>query len=277
MTAALFLSFVADPTCSYPLSVITSTSSTTSDPQIIDVIEELNSVSPHPTSPLSSPPPPSHPMNVSVYYGTTPVISKDITSLKGCRISYGPTNPPASMDPVKMEDLFGSMEADQIFLTPNHPSPGAKELLESMVRGLRIEMHGNDVYVTALCRCMVHCGTSYYHHSVPLEREVRTKVFDYNKFQSALEQHVMHCSPLPEPHIIFSLGQFWGPQHPVTVNLISIVVTHTQAKSDIQTYLPPPFYPSHNLLATIPSSVEVQQASQSDMRADRFLSSVLPC
>ena len=241
------------------------------------MIEELNSVSPHPTSPpLSSPPPPSHQMNVSVFYGTTPVISKNISSPKGCRISFGHTNPPTSVDSVKMEDLFGSMEADQIYLSPNHPVPRAQELLESMLRGLVIETHNNDVYATALCRCMVHCGTSYYQHSVPLEKETRTKVFDYNKFQTALEQHVMHCSPLPEPHIIFSLGQLWGPQHPVTLNLISIVVTNTQAKNDIQTYLPP-FYPSHNLLTTIPNPVEVQQSSSSDARADQFLSSVLPC
>ena len=175
-----------------------------------------------------------------------------------------------------MESLFGPMEAEQIVLSPNHPVPQAKELLESMMRGLLVEMHGNDIYATALCRCMVHCGTSYYQQSVPLDREIRTKVFDYNKFQPALEQYVLHCGPPPEPHIIFCLGQFWGPHNPVTQNLVSIVVTHTQAKNDVQTYLPP-FFPPHDLLTTIPDSVDVQRASSSDMRAESFLSSVLQC
>ena len=264
------------PTCSS--SVINSTTAATTDEDIVNLIGDLEDTSPLPRSPSLSPPPPNQ-LNVTIYYGSVAVLSKNVTCTKGCRLFYGPNFqlPTNDDQAANFESLFGPLEAEQIPLPPEHPTPQASEIFNSMNRGLLIEMHDNDIFVTPLCNTMVFCGTSYYQPSAPLERERRTKVFDYSThFRHSLEQYSIRRGPQPDPHVIFSLGQAWGPQHPITQNCIFVVVTHIQAKHDLEVYgLPFPF--SQDLFSSVPDVVDVRQASPTDMRAESFLNSVFQC
>lgn len=251
--------------------------SATSDQEIVDVIVQLAEDTHHPTSPPLSPPP--YQLKVTVFYGSVPVLSKDISCHRGCRIFSGlgyqamESHPHQSQN---FESLFGPPDAEQISLPPMHQVPAAKNIFSTMSRGLLLEMHNNDIYATPLCHNVVFCGQSFYADSAQLEREKRTKVFDYSKhFQPALEQYSLSRGLKPEPCVIFSLGQSWGPHRPVNHNLIYIVVSHMQAAHDLKMF-EPPFPLSHDLFSTVHDSVDVQQASPTDIRAEAFLTSVFP-
>lgn len=249
----------------------------TTDDEFINIILDQNSPLPQ-SPPLSPPIPPSDQINVSVYYGSIPVLNKDVTCSKGCRLFYGPNYQPPSNDEqaAAFESYFGPLEAEQLLLPHNHPLPQAKGILDSMNRGILIEMHDKDIFVTPLCKSIVFCGSSYYQQSTPLERESRVKVFDYNTHRRLLEQHSIRRTPSPEPHVIFSLGQSWGPQQPITQNCIFVVVTHIQAKRDLEMFGQPYPYNS-DLFASVPDMVDVRQASATDLRAESFLNSVFQC
>lgn len=265
------------PSCTAK-SVITSNGPACSESGIADILVDLAETSNNPSSPALSPSPP-HKLNVTVYYGSISVLSKDVMCNKGCRIYCGSNfNPPANPEQAnQLETIFGPLEAEQIPLPNGHPLPQANEVFESMKRGLLIEMHDNDVYATPLCNNIVFCGTSYYHQSQPLEKEKRTKVFDYNNyFQPSLEQYSLHRGPPPDSHVIFSLGQAWGPQQPITHNCVFIVVSHTQAKHDLEVYSPP-FSFAYDLFCSVPDMVDTQQASATDLRAESYLNTVFNC
>ena len=259
------------PSCSV-ISDNTTTVPTTEN--IINVIEDLEDKSPNPISP---PPPPPNQLNIAVYYNSVLITNRTVSCKKGCRFYCGPNTTPATNEQAAtFESLFGPLEAEQIALPTTHPLPEAQEIFDTMKRGLLIEMHDNDIYATPLCCNVVFCGTSYYHQSQPLERERRTKVFNYNEhFQPALEQYSLHRGPQPDPHVIFSLGQPWGPTQPITQNCVFIVVTHTQAKHDLEVYGPP--FPFTHLFSSIPDMVDIRQDSVSDLRAEAFLNTVFPC
>ena len=273
------------PSCSQSMIASPSTSCNNNRPDvtaateenIINVLEDLEEKSPHPLSPLHNPPPPNQ-LNVAVYYGSVQVLNKTICCNKGCRLYYGQYSQPTTDEQAaSFESYFGPLEAEQIPLPDTHPLPEAKQIFNSMNRGLLIEMHDNDIYATPLCRSIVYCGNSYYHTSQQLEKERRMKVFDYNEhFQPALEQYSLHRGPQPDPHVIFSLGQHWGPTQPITQNCVFVVVSHIQAKHDLEVY-GPPFSFNHHLFGTVSGSVDVRQNSSSDLRAEAFLNTVYPC
>ncbi len=268
------------PSCSQSMVHSPSTSNNVTEAteeNIINVIEDLEEKSPHPLSPLRNPPPPNQ-LNIAVYYGSVQVLNKTICCNRGCRLYSGQYSQPSTDEQAaSFESYFGPLEAEQISLPNTHPLPEAKQIFDSMNRGLLIEMHDNDIYATPLCRTIVYCGNSYYHTSQQLEKERRMKVFDYNEhFQPALEQYSVHCGPQPDPHVIFSLGQHWGPTQPITQNCVFVVVSHIQAKHDLEVY-GPPFSFNHHLFGTVSGSVDVRQNSSSDLRAEAFLNTVYPC
>jgi hypothetical protein len=274
-------SYVGSPQCGVPSTCSVTdpsgiiTAPPTTDEDIINIIFDESSPLPQ-SPPLTPPSPQSNQFNITVYYGTMPVISKDISCNRGCRLFYGPHfRPPVSDEQaVNFESIFGPLDAEQISLPPTHPLPQAKSILNSMNRGILIESHDNDIYVTPLCNNIVFCGTSYYQQSTPLDRERRTKVFDYNsQFRQALDQYSYRHGLAPDPHVIFSLGQPWGPHQPISQNYIFVVVTHIQAKRDLDTYGRP--YPyATDLFSTVSDIVDVCQASSNDLRAESFLNSV---
>ena len=262
-----------DPT---PNAIINTAPATEDD--LINIILDENSPLPH-SPPLTPPSPSSNHVNVTIYYGSIPVLSRDIACNKGCRIFYGPNfQIPSDNDKaVDFETACGPLHAEQISLPPNHPLPQAKEVLTSMNRGIFIEVHDNDIFATPLCNNIVFCSTSVYHQSTPLERERRIRVFDYNThFRQSLEQYSYCRGHAPEPHVIFSLGQPFGPQQPINQNYISVVVTHLQAKCDLEVYRKS--YPlSTDLLSSVPDIVDVRQASATDLRAESFLNTMFQC
>lgn len=274
------------PSCSQSIIASPSPSSnrqavntmTTTEENIISVLEDLEEKSPHPLSPLHDPPPPNQ-LNISVYYGSVQVLSKTVQCSKGCRIYSGQYSTPTTDDQAAtFESCFGPLEADQICLPSTHPLPEAQQIFDSMNRGLLIEMHENNIYATPLCRTIVYCGTSYYQTSQQLEKERRMKVFDYQEhFQPALEQYSLNRGPAPDPHVIFSLGQHWSPSKPITQNCIFIVVSHVQARHDLDVFGPPFTFNHHHLFGTVSGSVDVRQNSTSDIRAEAFLNTVYPC
>lgn len=278
------VSSVVDPISSSatpPISGSVITTAPTTDDEFISIILDQNSPLPQ-SPPLTPPTPPSNQIVVTVYYGNMPVLSKNVSCTKGCRLFYGPNYQPPANDEqaARFESYFGPLEAEQLSLPQNHPVPQAKCILDSMSRGLLIEMHDNDVFVTPLCKSIVFYGSSYYHQSTALERETRMKVFDYNvQFRQLLEQFSMRRTLSPSPHIILSLGQSWGPQQPITNNYIYVVITHVQAERDLKMYgTPQPTYPySADLFSTVPDIVDVRQASATDIRAESFLNSVFQC
>lgn len=167
--------------------------------------------------------------------------------------------------------LFGPSQAQQIMLPQSHPNHIAKDIFDAMTRGLVLEMVDNDIYATALCRTVVYYGSSACEQSYALEKEQRTKVFDYNNhFLPSLEQYALGQGHMPRPHVVFSLGQSWGPQRHASQNLISIVVTHLTAQHAVQTVGLPSAI-ARELLVDTPDSVEIDGASLQDLAAEAFL------
>lgn len=268
---------VSDPTQQQQGGVMGG-GTTAPDDNLFNIILDESSPLPH-SPPLTPPSPSNNQINVTIYYGTIPVLSKDVTCTKGCRIFYGPNFavPSDNDKAVDFETACGPLQAEQVPLPPNHPLPQAKDILASMARGIFIEVHDGDVYATPLCNNIVFCGSSFYHASAPLERERRVRVFDYNShFRQSLEQYSYRRGMHPDPHVIFSLGQPWGPQQPISQNYISIIVTHSQAKRDLEVFGQSYHY-STDLFSTVPDIVDVRQANATDLRAESFLNTMFQC
>ena len=86
----------------------------------------LHNIAPPP--PLSLPPPSSFSMGTRIFYG--PLHCRDVL-------------------PVDQEErLFGPLKAHQIQLTPRHPAPIAKEMFDTIKRGLIIEVSDLTPHVT---------------------------------------------------------------------------------------------------------------------------------
>lgn len=143
----------------------------------------------------------------------------------------------------------------------HHSNPLANDLFEAMRRGLLIEVNNNDIYATPLCRVVVYYGHSSTLQSQPLEKDQRTKVFDYtNTFRPALEHYALCKASPPTPCVVFSLGQSWGPGRHVSQNLISIIITHSLAKHELNTIVLPNAL-AQDLLTDIPETGEIEKAS----------------
>ena len=199
--------------------------------QAVEKLEELNSPIPASTEACE--------LQVRVLYGSIPVLNQSINCAHGGRIFFNPYQgqlPQQSGDGGKVRKLFGPPKAEQISLPNCHPNPLAAEIFKAMYRGFVIEMKDSDIYATPLCQTVVYYGQSSTSQSYALEKETCTKVFDYaNHFRPSLEHYAINNGQAPNPYCIFSLGQSWGPGKHVAQNLISIVVTHLQAKHELDT------------------------------------------
>ena len=97
-------------------------------------------------------------------------------------------------------------------------------------------------------------------------------MFDYNShFRPALEHYALVPGESPSPYFILSLGQTWGSGRHVTENLVSIIITHSQAKHEIEaiglTHLL-----TKDLLIDMPDSVDIDQPTETDLEAEAFFS-----
>lgn len=257
-------------TCSTPNSVTSflGDKTTEHDEEIIQLVGELEDAH------LPSTPPSPHPHSLSVrtLYGSMLVQRQDILCTHGCRISNGRQYSQCRGDPSELFRLFGPSQAQQIILPPNHPNQISKDIFDAMTRGLVLEMVDNDLYATALCRTVVYFGSSACEQSFPLEKEQRTKVFDYNNsFLPSLEQYALGQGPTPRSHIIFGLGQSWGSHRHASQNLVSVVVTHLPAEHAVHTMGLPSNAIVRDLLLDSPVSVEIDRASLEDLAAEAFL------
>ena len=237
--------------------------------EIVQLVEELEELhSPIPASPKACE------LQVRVLYGSIPVLNQRINCTQGGRIFFNPYQaqlPLQSGDGGKFRKLFGPPEAEQISLPNCHPNPLASDIFKAMYRGFIIEMKDNDIYATPLCQTVVYCGQSSTSQSYALEKEQRTKVFDYaNHFRPSLEHYAVYNGQPPTPYCVFSLGQSWGPGKHVAQNLISIVVTHLPAKHELDT-IGLPHALARDLLMDLPESIEVEKPNYCDIEAEAYL------
>ena len=154
-----------------------------------------------------------------VLYGSITVHMETIDCSAGTRVFYGPLHCRDVLPREQEERLFGPLKAQQIQLTPRHPAPIAKDVFNTIKRGLIIEVHTHSpshshfslshtlahkhslilflthsltnsltlqlqiengcIYATALCRAVIYYGSSPVRHSGTLAKEERTKVFNY--------------------------------------------------------------------------------------------------
>ena len=63
-----------------------------------------------------------------------------IDCTEGTRIFYGPLHCRDVLPPEQEERLFGPLKAQQIQLTPRHPAPIAKDVFDTVKRGLILEV-----------------------------------------------------------------------------------------------------------------------------------------
>ena len=234
--------------------------------QFFDELESNPSSSPIP----STPPPPSNEVNVRVFYGTIQILSENVDCTNGCRIYANETLNRVNSDDDIMSRCYGPSGAQSICLPDTHAHPMAKEIFGAMKRGILIKSEDGNVYVTPLCRTMVYCGNSSSDPSMALEKDKSSKVFDYNScFRPALDHYAFNPGKSPNPYFILSLGQSWGPGRHVTENLVSIVITHSRAKHEIEaiglTHLL-----TKDLLIDMPNTVDIDTATENDLEAEAF-------
>lgn len=169
------------------------------------------------------------------------------------------------------EKLFGPLEAQQISLSPRHPASKAREIFQSLKRGLVLEVENECVYATALCRTVVYYGNTPLRHTGILHKEEKTKVFNYNhRFLPSLKYTIEGRGQPPKPYVVLSLGQPWGGERPLAKNLVTVVVTYCKALHDLQVRQTP----IHDELlfeAQEARDIQIVEATNEDMEAEEFL------
>ena len=188
------------------------------------------------TPPMPASPPKSQ-LQINIFYGSITVHTECLDCDKGCRIFSSKESLSSSaswQEDEKTIQFLGLPNAKNIALPNNHPQSCAQDIFNAMQRGVLIEASDGNLYVTPLCDTVVYCGSLSSEPAQPLEKEVRTKVFDYrHHFRPALDHYALVHSHRPTPYFILGLGQNWGRGRHVMQNLISIVITHMQAKQEI--------------------------------------------
>lgn len=174
-------------------------------------------------------------VTVRVLYGTITVHMETFDCSDGARIYYGPLHRRDMLPSEIEEKLFGPINAHQIALSPRHPAGLAKEIFNHTKRGLILEVEDECIFATALCRTVVYYGTSPGKHNGTLIKEERTKVFNYkHRFTPSLKYTSENRGYPPKPYALFSLGQPWGGERPLSKNLVTVVVTYCKALNDLR-------------------------------------------
>jgi hypothetical protein len=214
------------------------------DIKVVDILSHL--IDHPPTPPMPTTPPSNFSLlQIQIFYGSVIVHDEYVDCANVCRI----ISSDEFLPPAEYMTLYNN-----IVLPENHPDSSARDIFNAMQRGVLIEVFDSNIYVTPLCRIVVYCGSSSTDLAQPLEKEIRSIVFDYRgHFRPALEHSALVHSQSPSPYIILGLGQNWGRGRHVTQNLISIVITHTQARYDIDA-----IGPSHTVAPTTTMPFEME-------------------
>ena len=208
---------------------------------------------------------------VRIMYGSITVHQETFDCSAGARIYYGPLHCRDVLPTDVEEKLFGPLGAHQIPLTPRHPAPLSKEIFNTAKRGLILEVEDQCIFATPLCRAVVYHGCSPLKHSGVIQKETRTCVFSYNKrFIPSLKYSSEGHGTPPKPYVIFSLGQGWGTERPLTKNLVTIVVTYCKALNDLRVRN----VPIHDELlfeAQEGKDIRIISPTPGDLEAEEFL------
>lgn len=208
---------------------------------------------------------------VRVLYGSITVHLETLDCSKGARIFYGPLHRRDILDSQVEEQLFGPLEAQQIALSPRHPASKAQDIFRNLKRGIVLDVDKECIYSTALCRTVVYYGTSPLKHTSTLQKEERTKVFNYNhRFVPSLKYTMEGRGQPPKPYVVLSLGQPWGREHPLTKNLVTVVVTYCKALRDLQVRQTP-IYDELLFEAQEARDIQIIEPSAEDVEAEEFL------
>ncbi|OXB60134.1 UNVERIFIED_CONTAM: hypothetical protein H355_000130, partial [Colinus virginianus] len=151
----------------------------------------------------------------------------------GCRLSHGGSLPPTLQRP----DLLGHPELQQVPFPDPEGIPHDKQrrytrtLLGAMERGLLLELGGQDLYATRLCRCKVFwdgpCAPpqdpNLEPRPNPMERERRVQVFSLQRFLDGLILFQKGQSPTPPPFEVFlCFGEEWPDHRPREKKLVTV-------------------------------------------------------
>ena len=122
------------------------------------------------------------------------------------------------------------------FKMPPPLSSQVKQMLDSVTRGLLIEVSNNDIYVTNLTQLPCYHGMSPSHVAQcrPLQPDLREKVFDYCLFKDSLDAHFRGQGDLPSPSVALSVGEPWGHGRHICHTMVSVVVTLLQAQHELE-------------------------------------------
>ena len=243
-----------DPATS-PASVVTS-----DDSKVVEIIGDLE-VNP-PTPPLSATPP-SGELEIRILYGSIAVYTQTIDCTKGCHILSAGSWP---------EDNLSDMH--KVILPENHPQEESRKIFETMRRGVVVEANDGNIYVTPRCRTVIYCSGSASELPVELQREQRFKVFDYNGyFRPALEHYAFIQDRAPTPYVILGLGQSWGVGRHVANNYMSIMITHSKARHEVNS-IALPHTLTQDLLLDLPESFDLKDPTTYDLEAEEFLNQI---
>ena len=195
---------------------------------------------------------------------------------RGARIYYGPLHCRDILPTEVEQKLFGPLDAHQISLSPRHPAGLAREIFNHTKRGLVLEVQDECVYATALCRTVVYHGCSPFKHSGTLVKEEKTRVFNYkHRFLPSLKYMIEGRGTPPKPYTIFSLGQPWGADRPLSKNLVSVVVTYCKALNEIRVKN----LPIHDELlfeAQEARDIRIISPTPTDLEAEKFFNPRAP-
>lgn len=206
-----------------------------------------------------------------VLYGSITIHLEALDCSKGARIYYGPLHRRDMLEPHIEEKLFGPLEAQQIPLSPRHPATMAKEIFRNFKRGLILDVQDECVYATALCRTVVYYGSSPIKHSHTLQKEERTKVFNYpHRFTPSLKYTMEGRVQPPKPYVVFSLGQPWGTDRPLAKNLVTVVMTYCKALNDLRVRNMP-IYDELLFEAQEARDIRIIAPTTEDLEAEQFL------
>ena len=206
-----------------------------------------------------------------VLYGSITVHLETLDCSKGARLYYGPLHRRDILSSDVEEKLFGPLSAQQISLSPRHPSSMAKEIFSNFKRGLILEVKEECVFATALCRTVVYYGSSPVKHSNVLQKEQPTRVFNYpHRFTPSLKYTIEGRSHPPKPYVVFSLGQPWGSDRPLSKNLVTVVVTYCKALNDLRVRNTP-IYDELLFEAQEARDIRIIAPTADDMEAEHFL------
>ena len=202
-------------------------------------------------------------MEVIVYYFNREVARRRINNPAGCCLYY-------SKNTCSQHQICDA-SLTRIALPqpdPGFNTPSMQRLLESMQLGLLIEMKNNDVFAKQMGLCSVYCNDSRYQTTTGggIKRLEGTKVYDFRRlFVSNFESHCAGKGGCPSTELYFTFGQTWDCQRPAEENLLSVVLVHSLARSQVQKRSPHrPQRPKK------PLALEINDASDEDELVDRL-------